>query len=540
MTTSIQAGDATLVFLQPGIHYSVRCFNTTVTFLSGSCFINGIRVIPGAVIDDLTSLDSQSRVSINATGNVELTGSVREEITSKCPEISCDLPITDEVGAVIKVELNSHDLSKISNSFLRSTYKRLWVDSKSPPLVKLDYFELYASLAKAVTITSDWSSPLADLRPSTVLRVAVCGPKNAGKSTLCKYLVNTLLSRSKSVLYLETDLGQSEVTPPGLVTLTLLKQPLFSPPYTNRPLFVRNLALSHPHGTSESYCVGPVSPAQVMEEYISKLQVLVERAKRLCSEDVPLVINNMGWTKGFGVALHADILRMAEPSHVFNLVTNSPKDLPPIMDVISTPGISSEEEITPITPPQVINIPGYSSSEPVMQGQGFQPFELRHLSLLNYFSPIYGPQHNKILPPYRISWKHVAVVIPEETDNTLTAYTLNCSVVALLTGPPNVLPDSDETIKVVEDDPAMKCLGLGIIRAVDVKSGVFFLNTPLDKQTLEQVFVFRHTSLPVPHLPSGILPMPYVSNLAASETLGMGSRSQRANLKRRYQAIAQN
>lgn len=52
------------------------------------------------------------------------------------------------------------------------------------------------------------------------------GPKRSGKSGMSRALVNRLLRKYKKVAYLETDLGQSEFGPEGVVSLVILEQPL--------------------------------------------------------------------------------------------------------------------------------------------------------------------------------------------------------------------------------------------------------------------------------------------------------------------------
>eukprot|EP00897_Mesotaenium_endlicherianum_P010341 jgi/Mesen1/9335/ME000061S08782 len=59
--------------------------------------------------------------------------------------------------------------------------------------------------------------------------VAICGPKNTGKSTYAQYLVNELLNKYPKVAYLETDVGQPEMSPPGCLSLHVLSQPLLGP-----------------------------------------------------------------------------------------------------------------------------------------------------------------------------------------------------------------------------------------------------------------------------------------------------------------------
>eukprot|EP00889_Picochlorum_renovo_P008817 jgi/Picre1/35847/NNA_003307.t1 len=64
--------------------------------------------------------------------------------------------------------------------------------------------------------------------------ICVCGGKNTGKSSFCRYLVNMLLNYNSSVDYLDMDCGQTEFTPPGLVSLCEIRQPLVGPPYYDR------------------------------------------------------------------------------------------------------------------------------------------------------------------------------------------------------------------------------------------------------------------------------------------------------------------
>ncbi|KAL5257595.1 hypothetical protein ACHWQZ_G012498 [Mnemiopsis leidyi] len=516
--------------LQHSSHYNIRCYDAIFRVLAGQCHLNGHKLDKDTSSVTLNSLDSHSRLSLNTGSNASIPSTkVKQCLVEVGTEE--DHKIIDKIGAVILISP-----SDSSTSLVRSTYKRLWAPlSEEEPLVKLDYFELFSGLNKAVCISGDWSDPIKTVT-SSECRVAVCGPQNSGKSTLCRYAVNKLLERHKTVLFLEGDIGQSELTPSGLVTLSVLREPLLNPPFCNRSSFVSDLSLSSDHLSAESYCVGVVSPSQVMNEYLEKMKLILDKAKKLNKGGVPLVVNFMGWTKGFGVALHADILRMLEPSHVLNLQTNSTKDLPPILELLEIPGILPEDENKIQTKPQVLNIPGYTGHSSTA---GFQAFELRHLALLNYFSPIYSRNNSSILPPYKVRWSDVAVIIPYGIEEKMAAYSLNCSVVALLTGRPVEMSRDTEDIRVVEEEAGyMKCLGLAIIRAIDINEKVFYINTPVDKSSLDQVYVMKHTVLPVPHVPSGSLPMPYVSNLAASEILGMGSRSQRANLKRRYRAVS--
>jgi polynucleotide 5'-kinase involved in rRNA processing len=59
------------------------------------------------------------------------------------------------------------------------------------------------------------------------------GQKGCGKSTTNKALINRLLGTHSHVLYLESDLGQPEFTPPGMLSLSLLDAPQFGPAFSH-------------------------------------------------------------------------------------------------------------------------------------------------------------------------------------------------------------------------------------------------------------------------------------------------------------------
>lgn len=92
--------------------------------------------------------------------------------------------------------------------------------------------------------------------------MAVCGGKGTGKSTLTRYLTHRLLSdESGRVLYLDLDMGQPETSPPGLVSLSLIRGPLLGPPHTH-------MASAHGDGaavvtTLRSYFLGDVTTRHV-------------------------------------------------------------------------------------------------------------------------------------------------------------------------------------------------------------------------------------------------------------------------------------
>lgn len=65
------------------------------------------------------------------------------------------------------------------------------------------------------------------------LAIAVLGAKGAGKSTFIRLLANRLLAASPCVAFLDTDCGQPELTPPGMVSLHALCEPRAGPSHAH-------------------------------------------------------------------------------------------------------------------------------------------------------------------------------------------------------------------------------------------------------------------------------------------------------------------
>ena len=122
-----------------------------------------------------------------------------------------------------------------------------------------------------------------------VLRYLYVEQKNTGKSTLGRYVVNRLLSyqyanksyrarlstRNQSgierVAYMDTDIGQTEFTPPGFVSIFILdnSEPMLGPalPHWRKPLL--------------SYFIGDVTPRSFPEMYLAAVKNLLVRYTNL-------------------------------------------------------------------------------------------------------------------------------------------------------------------------------------------------------------------------------------------------------------------
>lgn len=225
------------------------------------------------------------------------------------------------------------------------------------------------------------TSPDENFQPGSYL---IKGPKNAGKSTFARTFLNTLLTRYVKVAYLDCDPGQSEFTPPGLVSLTLVTTPVFGPTYSH-------FATSHDPEKKlvKAHFVGAATPKSGWGPagYLDCVRDLIEVWKvdlryggdvggdtRSPEDDdgrvadaIPLVVNMMGWTKGLGMDLTQKIEEMIDPTMMFEFQTDIQNPTPPTSDK------------TRLLEP----IPTSSLST------SYTPADHRALSILSYFHSVF-------------------------------------------------------------------------------------------------------------------------------------------------------
>lgn len=146
-------------------------------------------------------------------------------------------------------------------------------------------------------------------RPPVLL---VTGPRNVGKSSCCRYLVNALISKVGEVCFLETDLGQPELTTPGLVSLHHIRRPLLQ---FSQPASDDNKCIA-------SYFAGSVTPAVHPELYTKCVRAAFAAYMELrqrSGRSLPLVVNTHGWNTGLGLELVRAIHGAVRPQLVLRL-----------------------------------------------------------------------------------------------------------------------------------------------------------------------------------------------------------------------------
>ncbi|KAJ2719930.1 Polynucleotide 5'-hydroxyl-kinase grc3 [Coemansia sp. Benny D115] len=164
----------------------------------------------------------------------------------------------------------------------------------------------------------------------------VAGQQGQGKSTFSRKLVNRLISRFGRLFYIETDLGQPEVSPNGTLSLTMLENPLLGPPFTHmsqfEPYHAVYMGVTSPKNDPDRYVKGIQRLVSVYRDHALKRtskdqadagsgnnDLAFGSAAELDRQVIPLVVNTQGWLKGLGLDLHYSLCEAVRPTNYIQL-----------------------------------------------------------------------------------------------------------------------------------------------------------------------------------------------------------------------------
>lgn len=372
--------------------------------------------------------------------------------------------------------------------------------------------------------------------------ILLSGGRNMGKSSFGRLLLNRALSAgAPSVRLLDCDVGQSELAPPGLISLHEVDKPLMSPPSTNLrpPLTCR--------------FVGQSTPADRPTAYVACIAALIAE-HRATLPPRPLLINTCGWVTGLGGQLLADIAAAAAPTHLVHFEGGggaggmAPSPPAPLVEALAAvrPPSTHPTAIVCLPPLKAAfagSATGLAEGLPTALMPNAPPAaELRAMQLLAYLGALpsglralLGSQAGyteaawqtclsafHATPPYAVPIDALQVCtlqpargacgVPLSRSDLLRS--LNASLVGLLAAPPasgdpggDRMPGGDGGMArggiTVCDEPAGQwadhpCLGLGLVRSVDEASGMLFVSTPVPAAQLATVTVLVRSSLDLP------------------------------------------
>lgn len=337
--------------------------------------------------------------------------------------------------------------------------------------------------------------------------------------------------------YLDTDLGQPEFTTPGLVSLSVLSSPVLG---TDSSIVEESLAnkkinpgpsFTHLSIPIAAHFIGSTSPANDPDNYLSAISALIatytteieyplldDLTKQVKIRDrIPLIINTQGWIKGLGLDLLNRIKDQIKPTHLFNfknLEENENWDQADQNDYSDESILQFNMEVAPASP----------------LDSKWSAADLRSLGFISYFHSILSATSlistASIFPtewnfstalvsqiPYEVNWKEESkltrVYLPE-SDISLeqVLFALNVQMVGIVIENETEVMETETVLNRKEfpyspDAPlptptTSRCLGLGIIRAIDSVNTSLHLLFPLDPSHFKKSISLVKGSLEIP------------------------------------------
>lgn len=258
---------------------------------------------------------------------------------------------------------------------------------------------------------------------------------------------------------METDVGQTEFSPAGIIALHVLDSPILGPPFTHQ-----NIA------SKRSHYFGAATARDDPNYYMRIVRQLISTWKRHYNEQldidlidqVPLVVNTHGWLKGLGYDLLVGIIDMVGPTNVFATQGPTPS-FPPTFATDIMP--SSDGNIQP----KLHYIENTALTKGSRVVSKFHPADLRTLALISYMHQdlTHFGQPNK--PwwnfktclverlPWSLDWRtglDTGIwVLSQDVKLKHLLYALNASIVALISSDPSSGDDNDTQVQDMDQDP---------------------------------------------------------------------------------------
>ncbi|XP_072464829.1 polynucleotide 5'-hydroxyl-kinase NOL9 isoform X2 [Notamacropus eugenii] len=382
--------------------------------------------------------------------------------------------------------------------------------------------------------------------------IMACGPKCIGKSTFNRYLINQLLNSIPCVDFLDCDLGQTEFTPPGCVSLCNVTEPIFGPPFT------------HQRKTRKMVFYGDSSCEDDCKKYTEIVKYVFSAYQR----EAPLIVNTMGWVKGDGLLLLIDLIRMLAPTHVVQFSSEQGQEMPLLtseyiagMAGLQTKGKpkvktrhldcteseSSGDLDEGSQPPsmghKLLLVQSEFPGAGVAQLTQWHSPVLRDMAVLGYLALLQPPEAKPFLPlhhlvPFQIPFSSVALrVIHTDVAPSHTMYTVNASWIGLCRILDDVKQKTDGPV-FLTDNPVCDCVGFGIIRGISMVKKVYYVLTPVSHEKLRHVNCLMIGNVTLPHCifknqPKTEGEIPYVTSEYNFSIWGAGKLRVRKLLQRR-------
>lgn len=251
-------------------------------------------------------------------GAVEVGGTVIEAslrpITISCP-ITPFFAIKPARSFTQACFLPAHGDDNLSEKFKNSVTVIAVAPQKLNDLSKLapPFKSLFPDLTQVYdrpefTVYKSWKDQSSQIAAGQ--KVVLLGPKNSGKSSFARYLINQRVTKQQPVYYLDLDPGQCEFTPPGTLALCLITDFVFGPPYTHCGF----------ESVVKAHTLGYPSPMDTPGRYLEMCADLYSTFLSHTTENpTTLIVNTPGWTKGLGLELNTEVCLTIGPDFMCHM-----------------------------------------------------------------------------------------------------------------------------------------------------------------------------------------------------------------------------
>ncbi|WVZ81353.1 hypothetical protein U9M48_028740, partial [Paspalum notatum var. saurae] len=323
--------------------------------------------------------------------------------------------------------------------------------------------------------------------------VAVCGPGNSGKSAFSRLLLNTLIARYKKVGYLDIDVGQPEFTPPGFVSLHVFEEE------------AKDLTIVYLRNPKRCFFFGDIcakrNPKFLLTYIFSLYDYFIKELYCFGEVDnprnsaIPLVINTSGWVKGTGLHVLTEMLKYISPTHVIRVSTTVERKNVPggIFWMNENEGDSSVNLVE-------IHAAQNSPHSMIVKKEARIIRDLRLIAYFRQFLPRNFPiscfddlvQAFASIRPFQLPLSKIHVIDLHSEVSLSGAdvpHFLNGTIVGMAT---NASPP------LLTECSTPCCIGLGLIRAIDISEDRIHFITPVSHKLMEKVDTLFLSSIAVP------------------------------------------
>lgn len=364
----------------------------------------------------------------------------------------------------------------------------------------------------------DWQTIVSRLivenekRPVAVM---VCGPKGAGKSSFCRNISNSLLSKGQVtqgrinwVAFMDLDPGQPELSPPGELSLVTLQSCILGPPFTHPTASGGNEVIRAHH-------FGYLSPKEDIDHYYRCALDLYNHYQQLARSHgpCPLIVNCSGWIQGSGFELLANLIRNLSLTDVIYMSNSGPEEA---IDALSEAATQSNTLLHQLNS-QASNVATSTAADLRMM----QTASYFHLDEAEDGNLRWNPYPLRSQPPFVVHYAGPkqgihAVMIPGDTPNPeFIGSTLDGSVVSV-----SVIEAETAFSAASHEDDRREA------RGNDKREGSFTVDAMQDGDELEFEGDLNQKTPPLPRTPEGIPYFPakhhIVEPLSPSHSYSLG------------------